>query len=67
MVLSGFMPCKAKVGTEMVHTLHENSPVEKELSIVPKARHGEAFRMDLVKYESVVTEFIGRFVKCLSS
>lgn len=51
----------------MVHTLHENSPVEKELSIVPKAGHGEAFRMNLVKYESVVTEFIGRFVKCLSS
>ncbi|MEK8206736.1 alpha/beta hydrolase [Paenibacillus sp. FSL L8-0696] len=51
------------VPTEMVHTLYENSPVEKELYIVPNAGHGEAFRMDPVKYESVVTEFIGRFVK----
>lgn len=51
------------VPTEMVHTVYENSPVEKELYIVPNAGHGEAFRMDPVKYESVVSEFIGRFVK----
>lgn len=51
------------VPTEMVHTVYENSPVEKELYIVPNAGHGEAFRRDPVKYESVVSEFIGRFVK----
>lgn len=51
------------VPTEMVHTLYENSPVEKELYIVPKAGHGEAFRMDPVKYESVVTEFVGKFIE----
>lgn len=51
------------VPTEMVHTLYENSPVEKELYIVPKAGHGEAFRMDPVKYESVVTGFVGKFIE----
>jgi hypothetical protein len=51
------------VPTEMVHTLYENSPVEKGLYIVHKAGHGEAFRMDPVQYESVVTEFIEKFVK----
>lgn len=51
------------VPTEMVQTLYENSPVEKELYIVPNAGHGEAYRMDSEKYERVVTDFIGRFVK----
>ncbi|MWV46420.1 alpha/beta fold hydrolase [Paenibacillus sp. HJL G12] len=51
------------VPTEMVHQVYENSPVEKELYIVPKAGHGEAYRMDPVKYEQVVSAFIGRFVQ----
>lgn len=51
------------VPTEMVHTLYDNSPVEKELYIVPMAGHGEAYRMDPAKYESVVNGFIGKYVK----
>jgi len=51
------------VPTDMVHTVYENSPVEKELYIVPGAGHAEAYRVNPEKYESVVARFIGRFVK----
>jgi hypothetical protein len=51
------------VPTEMVHMVYENSPVEKELYIVPGAGHAEAYRVNPEKYESVVSHFIGRFVK----
>ncbi|WMT38883.1 alpha/beta hydrolase [Paenibacillus sp. D2_2] len=51
------------VPTEMVHIVYENSPVEKGLYIVPGAGHAEAYRVNPEKYESVVADFIGRFVK----
>ncbi|WCR28632.1 alpha/beta hydrolase [Paenibacillus thiaminolyticus] len=50
------------VPTEMVHKVYENCPAEKELYIVPKAGHGEAYRMDRETYEKTVSGFIGRFV-----
>lgn len=51
------------VPTGMVHTVYENSPVEKELYIVPGAGHAEAYRVNPEQYEQVVVRFIGRFVK----
>ncbi|GGG06404.1 alpha/beta hydrolase [Paenibacillus aceti] len=51
------------VPTDMVHSVYEHSPVEKELYIVPGAGHAEAYQADPEKYEHVVTQFIERFVK----
>lgn len=51
------------VPTEMVHEVYESCAAEKELYIVPKAGHGEAYRMDPETYEKTVAGFIGRFVQ----
>ena len=45
-----------------VITVYKNSPVEKELYIVPGAGHAEAYRVNPEQYEKVVARVIGRFV-----
>ncbi|GGH19840.1 alpha/beta hydrolase [Paenibacillus segetis] len=48
---------------EMVNTLYENGPKDKQLFVVPGAGHGAARRVDPVGYDRVVTQFIGNYVK----
>lgn len=47
---------------EMVNTLFENGPAEKELLIVPGAGHGLARQADPERYDMAVSRFLGKYM-----
>ncbi|WP_315122054.1 alpha/beta hydrolase [uncultured Clostridium sp.] len=47
---------------EMVNRLYEKCASEKDIFIVPNARHATAYRDDVLGYETKVTEFISKYV-----
>jgi uncharacterized protein len=53
----------AFVPTEMVHSLYEECRTEKELFLVPKAGHGNAFFTDKEGYKKRVVEFAVKYMK----
>ena len=50
------------VPTEMTHRLYEACTAEKDLFVVPGARHAEAHTVDQAGYEQRVREFVGRYL-----
>ncbi|MBV6714410.1 alpha/beta hydrolase [Paenibacillus chitinolyticus] len=48
---------------EMAGELYDAAGGEKELFVVPKARHGKAYQTDPTGYESRVTAFIAKYIQ----